>query len=206
MTPRRRLTVPRVLEKTEQSSGCRLLLTLGAALYVLGTRRPKGEYQGTRQTPGISDVIAFLPRTKGVVFWEAKASDGRLRPEQWAFRTIVLLCERAGLGIYHVVGGYDALIAFLVRLGLLVASQVPHYRLPAGGDSAGVCEAVLTGDENPGEIQALGARLGREQRARRRRRRECVTSPDISGVPAVPRSSAGQRGANSPQIPGIPKV
>jgi hypothetical protein len=167
VTRRRLPAVPRVLEKTEQASGCKLLLTLGAAVYELGTKRPKGDYQGTRQTPGISDVIAFLPRTMGVIFWEAKAAGGRMRPEQWAFRAIVLMCERAGLRIYHVLGGYDALIAALIRLGLLVESQVPHYRLPAGGDGAGTCEAILLTDQNPAEIQAVGARIGREARARR---------------------------------------
>jgi hypothetical protein len=179
VTWRRLSTVPRLLEKTEQGSGCQLLLTLGAAVYVLGTRRPKGEDQSTRQTPGISDVIAFLPRATGVVFWEVKAVGGRMSPEQVAFRTIVLLCERAGLGIYHVLGGYDALIAFLVRRGLAVASQFPYYRLHSdsdrqepgeSGDQWPACVVKQT-HATPAEIQAVGARLGREQRARRRARR-----------------------------------
>jgi len=159
-------TVPRTLEKTEQGAGCQLLLTIGAAVYVLGTRRPKGEDQSTRQTPGISDVITFLPRTKGVLFWEAKAAGGRMSPEQAAFRTIVTLCARAGLGIHHVLGGCNALTDTLSTLGLLKETRVAHDRLEA---SAFTAPAVGETDATPAAIQAVGAQLGREQRARRRR-------------------------------------
>jgi len=73
-------------EKGEQAGGIKLLRTLGATVYTFGTRRSRGkacprcgtfvpEHQGTRQTPGIPDVFAFLPARNGkrvLLCWEAK--------------------------------------------------------------------------------------------------------------------------------------
>jgi len=131
---------PRVLEKTEQAHGVQLLRSIGAKVYVLGTRRSRGkscpkcgtfvpEDQGTHQTPGISDVFAILPpRAYGrrrALWWEAKASDGRMSPDQAEFKE---LCGETDLE--HVVGTLDALIAGLVGLGYVKAEQFPHYRQP----------------------------------------------------------------------------
>lgn len=60
-----------------------------------------------------------------LLFVEAKATGGRLRPEQAELRD---LCRRAGIA--HVVGGLDAVIAWLVAHGYLTADSVPHYRQP----------------------------------------------------------------------------
>lgn len=120
---------PRVPEKAEQAHIVQLLKTLRCRVWVAGTRRPKGDYQGTCQTPGIPDLTAFLPDATGILFVEVKAAGGCLRPEQEEFRELVLACEANGLGVHHIVGGCDAVIAWLMTRGLLKPDQVPHYRV-----------------------------------------------------------------------------
>ena len=138
-TPRRqrpqRPAGPRVLEKAEQAHIIQTIRTLGGTVYEIGTKRPKGDYQGTRQTPGIPDLVVFLPLTKmgpdgcctvwRQVWIEVKAAGGRLRPEQAAFRDLSLAAC-----VDHIVGGLDAVIAWLMREGYLNRDQVAHYRLP----------------------------------------------------------------------------
>lgn len=160
-SPRRRLPARpkqrpakagRVLEKTEQAHIQQLLTSIGGMVYVLGTRRSRGkpcpkcqtfvpEDQGTRQTAGVADLIAFLPprptdprnllpefRTGRPVllFVECKADGGRLSPEQRVFRNHCLDAEVA-----HVVGGLNAVIAWLIPRHYVKAEQFPHYRQPA---------------------------------------------------------------------------
>lgn len=145
-TPRRtrprRPAGPRVLEKTEQAHIIQTIGQVRGKVYVLGTRRPKGDYQGTRQTPGIPDLLVFLPPSPGSrtvmngcsgpsvewrqVWIEAKAAGGRLRPEQVVFAHHCL-----SAGVDHIVGGLDAVIAWLIREGYLNRDQVAHYRLPS---------------------------------------------------------------------------
>lgn len=119
-------------EKVEQAHIVQLLRTIGATVYVLGTRRRSGDYQGTMQSPGIPDLLAFVPQRVRVgqhlLFIECKAGGGRLRPEQVLFRT---LCQQAG--IEHVVGDLDAVIAWAIEHNYLSRDSVPHYRQPAGG-------------------------------------------------------------------------
>lgn len=119
----------RVPEKAEQAHGVQLLRSIGATVYVLGTVRAKGDFPGTRQTPGIADVLAFLPvrGEPGRVFlaWECKAVGGRLRPEQVEFKD---LCDQAEIA--HVVGPFDALIAWLAVRGYVKAESFSHYRQP----------------------------------------------------------------------------
>src|SRR4030095_17065186 len=96
----------RRLEKTEQAETVKLLHTLGAAVYLRGTRRPRGrpcpsggavvpEHQGTCQTPGLSDLVAFLPGhgagagERRILFIEQKARGGRYSPDQLMFRALV---------------------------------------------------------------------------------------------------------------------
>lgn len=126
----RRPRVPVLREKHEQAAGVTLLKSLRCAVYVSGTARREGDYQGTNQTPGISDVLGCLPDLRGILFWEAKSRRGRPSPEQDAFRTIIRAYEAAGLPIYHCLGTYDALIAKLITIGMLRGQDVPHYRLP----------------------------------------------------------------------------
>jgi hypothetical protein len=119
----------RVSEKTEQAHGVQLLRSLGAKVYVLGGHRRRGDYQGTMQTEGIADVFAFVPvrgeRRLVFLVWECKAEGGRLRPEQREFQQ---LCADADLA--HLVGPFDALIAWLAARGLVKTNQFPAYRQP----------------------------------------------------------------------------
>ena len=48
------------LEKEIQADIVKLLETVGAAVYKIGTKRKKGDHQGTMQTPGIPDLLAFV--------------------------------------------------------------------------------------------------------------------------------------------------
>lgn len=122
----------RVSEKTEQAHIVQLLRSIGADVWILGTRRAKGDYQGTRQTPGLPDVLACLPWKGNIsggfrrmVAIECKSATGRLRPAQEYFAAC---CQESDM--LHVVGGLDAVIAKLVELGYLKAENVAHYRRP----------------------------------------------------------------------------
>jgi hypothetical protein len=137
----RRAKMPRVLEKAEQANGVALLYKVGCPrVYVLGTHRRKAESDhGTHQTPGISDVIAFLPRVLGVLFWEVKARGGKSSDEQAELAELVRACTAAGLGVHYCLGTYDDLIAWLMSVGLLKADQVPYYRVPPPGGGSRSC-------------------------------------------------------------------
>ncbi len=113
------------LEKHEQADTVRLIERLGGKCYVLGTRRPKGDYQGTRQTPGVADVLAFLPprhTDAGPIFlerWtllciEQKTARGRLSAPQVEFRQLCLAA-----GVNHVSGDARAVAAYLKQGGWL---------------------------------------------------------------------------------------
>lgn len=118
-------------EKTQQEQGLALLRSLGATVYRLGVRRRAGDWQGTMQTEGLPDVMAFLP-VRGVpgartfLAWEVKAPGGRLRPEQLEFQA---LCFNAGVA--HVAGDLTQLMHWLVGAGFLRADQLPASRQPA---------------------------------------------------------------------------
>lgn len=120
-------------ERVVQQQVVTLLRACGASVYVLGTRRPRGDYQGTRQSPGIPDLYALLPAPKLAgggtptgVWIEVKRQGGRLRPEQASFAQ---QCRAAR--IPHVVGGVDEVLRFLVTGGWVSAANLPHYRQPA---------------------------------------------------------------------------
>jgi hypothetical protein len=146
------MTRAAISERTEQAHIVQLLRTLRASVYVLGTVRRHGDHPGTMQTPGLPDVLAFLPvrgesaSARQPVHgseWpldaagpdrclqlciEVKAARGRLSLPQRIFREY---CERSGQA--HIVGGLDAVIVWLIARGYLVPAQVPHYRRPAPG-------------------------------------------------------------------------
>jgi hypothetical protein len=123
----------RIPESVEQRHIVVLLRTVRGEVWELGTKRSrKDDHMGTRQTPGVPDVLAFLPPAPGsgstrwvFLFIEAKGQGGRLRPEQKRFRELALLAELA-----HIVGGQNEVIAWLLERGYLRREQVPHYRLP----------------------------------------------------------------------------
>ena len=114
-------------EKHEQAAIVQLLRSIGASVYVLGTRRPRGDYHGTCQTPGIPDLYAMLPARKSwaadAVWIEVKSATGRLSPDQSVFASRCY--ERS---IPYVRGGVDAVISWLTASGYLKPDQVPHYR------------------------------------------------------------------------------
>ena len=115
------MTTTRVPEKAVQAQIVSLLRQLGAAVYVLGTKRRRGDYQGTQQTPGLPDLCVFI---RGRQLWiEVKAAGGRLRPEQVAFQAQCHTC-----GVAHVTGGVDEVLAWLVDAGIVKADNVAHYR------------------------------------------------------------------------------
>jgi hypothetical protein len=111
---------PRTSEKVEQANIVRLLRTLGASVYTLGTRRPRGDHPGTRQTPGLPDLYALLPAPRVrhglpcAVWIEVQRHGGRLSPGQQQFRESCLMC-----GIAHIVGSCDAVIAWSTAGGWL---------------------------------------------------------------------------------------
>lgn len=115
-----------VSEKVEQQHIVQLLRSLGATVYVLGTRRRKGDYQGTMQTPGIGDLYVVLPArpTPRPLWVEVKAKGGAVRSAQLEFAAH---CE--AMGHAYVRGGLDAVIAWLIAQGYLSSAQVPHYRV-----------------------------------------------------------------------------
>lgn len=118
-------------ERHEQRAIVQLLSTVGCRVFVLGTTRPRGDFHGTCQSPGLCDLLAFLPNGGGLLAIEVKAPGGRLRPEQEVFRNCCLACEQPWQ-VHHVVGGLDSVIHYLIQLGLLKADQVPFYRVSQG--------------------------------------------------------------------------
>jgi len=118
--------VTRVPERVVQAHVVQALRSVGGFVLTLGTTRPKGDYAGTCQSLGWPDVGAFLPHspTGTLRHWlwvEVKASGGRLRPEQAAFRARCL--ER---NIPHIVGGLDDVLAYLLARGYV--TEYAHYR------------------------------------------------------------------------------
>lgn len=117
-------------EKTVQAHIVQLLRSLGARVYVLGVRRRRGDYQGTMMSPGIPDLMVFLPRRPpaaagSLLFIEVKAAGGRLRPEQTTFRA---LCTLAAVS--YITGDLDAVVAWLMDQGYLRRDQIAWHRLP----------------------------------------------------------------------------
>ena len=118
----------RPLEKTEQAATVKLLTLLGADVYVIGTRRPRGrpcptcgtfvaEHAGTCQTPGVSDLIVFLPvrLPRRVCFVEQKrAGVGVTSEPQQRFRQLA----ESSTALY-VAGTLDDVVDWLTSHGYL---------------------------------------------------------------------------------------
>lgn len=101
-------------EKAIQRAIVQLLTAARADVWVLGTTRRKGDHQGTMQTPGIPDLVAFLPPADGGLgrytqLWvEVKAPKGRPSKAQDRFRQACVFAWQA-----HITGGVDAVLAYL---------------------------------------------------------------------------------------------
>ena len=113
------------LEKEIQADIVKLLETVGAAVYKIGTTRKRGDHQGTMQTPGIPDLVAFVTvmvplypdgrRTYTMQLWIEVKRPGETRSEdQDAFREYALKasCE-------HVTGGVDEVLDWLKARGVV---------------------------------------------------------------------------------------
>jgi hypothetical protein len=112
--------LPKRLERHEQADGVALLRLLGAKVYISGTVRRSGDYQGTMQTPGIPDVEAFLPYPEGkmttlrLLKWEVKRDGGRLSVAQQEYRRWIDKTD-----VDYVVGSFQALKDWLIACGYL---------------------------------------------------------------------------------------
>ena len=114
------------LEKEIQADIVKLLKTVGAAVYQIGTTRKKGDHQGTMQTPGIPDLVAFAmvpglasPHAPFVVhveqLWiEVKRPGGTMSAPQRLFRT-----QAVTAGCELVVGGVDEVLVWLKDRGVV---------------------------------------------------------------------------------------
>lgn len=134
-------------EAIEQQNIVGTVARLGGKCYVLGTKRGlvkcvtcgslTPEHQGTKQTAGVSDVLAFIPYRVGefaavLLFIEAKApsrartKDAGLSPDQVEFRD---WCARACQE--HIVGGFNVFADWLIRKGIVKETAFAHYRVSA---------------------------------------------------------------------------
>ena len=115
---RRRMGVIQ-LEKNIQADIVQLLESVGAAVYRIGTTRKKGDHQGTMQTPGIPDLLAFVtvpfPVLSSVQLWiEVKRQGGTISEAQTTF-----LLHALEAGCEHVVGGVDEVVDWLKARGVV---------------------------------------------------------------------------------------
>ena len=111
------------LEKEIQADIVKMLRSVGAGVYRIGTTRKKGDYQGTMQTPGIADLLAFVPVplaastlvTRCVQLWiEVKRPGGGLSAAQNLFRY-----QAQAAGCEYVVGGVDEVLDWLKVRGVV---------------------------------------------------------------------------------------
>lgn len=122
----RTCAAPVPLEAAEQSAIVQLLEQLGAKVYVLGTKRKRGDHPGTMQTPGVADLIVFLRdrrdpgcQARRLVFIEVKRQrGGRFSQQQIEFRE---MCSAARVD--HVGGSLDAVTEWLSEQCLIPSTR-----------------------------------------------------------------------------------
>ena len=109
-----------VPEKQIQADIVKLLETVGAAVYRIGTKRKRGDHQGTMQTPGIPDLVAFVrcqddqSQYWSQVWIEVKRPRGRMSADQSYFKENA---ERALAA--HIVGGVSEVLDWLKERGVV---------------------------------------------------------------------------------------
>ena len=111
-------------ERVEQAHIIQVARTLGAAVYVLGTVRRRGDYPGTMQTPGLPDLWLMWPPARpadwwasgvqSALWWEVKRVGGTRSPAQVQFAN---QCEAAGVA--YGWGDCDAFIRWCREHGRL---------------------------------------------------------------------------------------
>lgn len=108
-------------EKDEQSAIIQIARATGGLVWVLGTRRARGDYQGTRQTPGLPDLWIVWPNlARGhAAWWEVKTATGRRSPAQVAFAEAC-----AAAGVAYGCGDSRAFEAWCADRGLLHKERV----------------------------------------------------------------------------------
>lgn len=96
------------LERDHQHAGIVLAESVGC--FCLRTNAPKATYS----TPGLPDVLIFLPRGKGILLWEVKRVGGKSSDRQ------ILVAAKAALaGIPLVTGTEEDLQRALELAGLI---------------------------------------------------------------------------------------
>jgi hypothetical protein len=95
-------------ESHEQARAAKLYRTLGFKVYSLS------QYRRANQTPGLPDLLCKHGPRHFSFTHELKTREGRVSKEQEEFRR---LCEACG--DMHVVGGYEAGVAFLQAHGFI---------------------------------------------------------------------------------------
>ena len=90
------------LEDDVVEEGDRMVRALGFTVIRLSQKR------ASKVTAGVPDRYYLHPRRKLALWWEAKASTGRARPEQLQFQQ---LCHDTG--VHHVLGGLEQLREWL---------------------------------------------------------------------------------------------
>jgi len=137
----------RVSEAVEQRHVIDTCVSIGGRVWVLGTKRgtvkcqhcgrPTLEHQGTKQTPGVSDLICFVPDRRGLslpggtpklfehAYVEMKALDGTQSDPQKDFET---MCLASGVR-YTLCRGLNGFLALCIELGAIKPDNVPHYRV-----------------------------------------------------------------------------
>ena len=128
------MKLPPPLEKDIQADIVKLLKTVGAAVYKIGTKRKKGDHQGTMQTPGIPDLLAFVRTTScfRMSAWTSlQVSPGRVSTVQlWIEvkrpggtmqrrRTRAFRVRALEAGCEHVTGGVDEVLDWLKARGVV---------------------------------------------------------------------------------------
>lgn len=127
-------------ERLEQQQIVQVLEWVGAKVYTLGTTRKRGDHQGTMQTAGLADLLAFLPyehretrRGEQLLVVEVKSATGRMSDAQVEFAEH---CNAAGID--HVVGGLAAVVRWLLDAGYLGGTiddwWIPKRQLPQAFD------------------------------------------------------------------------
>lgn len=134
-------TRPKILERDLQRQIVRLFALAGCVVYDTsqGYRPQPG---GTRMTPGLPDLLVFLPVVDGtgIGFFEVKTPDGLAlhrrglaRGEKRAMHQALFQKRCRERGIPHGLGGMEEAYQFLASVGLATRTDL----IPTNGTTKG---------------------------------------------------------------------